>query len=213
MLLIISNDKSKLLKAIKSSPFPVFAYFLGESDPLDTSNYPLGINAIVIDSDESLERLRKLCVEVKSRISKVSVGVILNHSLIQTAMFRYIPEADEELLSSFSNDDLFDFLKRLHHAEISSPSPSLFYTENKVFLLGYDMKLSPLEHRIVLFLSRFCESRITVDDICGACLNTREGADRARVFISRINKKAMNISSRHLILRSAEKGYYINPNA
>ena len=213
MFLIISNDKNKLSKALKSLTSPIFAYFKSTNALEAPFSYRLPIKAVLIDSPQDIESAKKLCAEIRSQFPSASVGVILNESQIKTSLFRYLPEADAELISPFSNAELADFLQRLHTETFTFVSPSLICAPSGFLLLGYKLKLSPAENRILLFLSVFCRHTINADDILAACLNSSAGIETVRVLISRINQKAKNISGRPLILRSAEKGYYLNPEA
>ncbi len=216
MYLIISNDKeneNKILKEIKNSSDPIFAYLRNEDNFEDILNAPIPPRSIIINQFEELDSMKRLCSEIKVTYPDISVGIILNESQTKKSLFRYVPEVNEELIYPFSDRDFICFLKKLHNVSIPSISSSLVCTPNKSYLLGYDMKLSPSENRILLFLSAFDGKKITAEAICGGCLNSGSGVEAVRVLINRINKKAKNISSRSLILRSHEKGYYINKNA
>ena len=215
MYLIISNNnecESKILKLIKNSSRPIFAYFSNEDNFEELLNAQIPPRSIVINQLEDLTITKRLCAAIKVTHPHISIGVILNQSQTEKALFRYVIEADAELISPYSDSELIGFLKRLHNTSCPSLSSNLVCTHCKSYLLGYDMKLSPSENRILLFLSAFDGKKITAEAICDGCLNSSAGIEAVRVLISRINKKAQSISSRSLILRSHEKGYYINPN-
>lgn len=217
MYLIISKNsksKAKLLKIIKNAPCPIFVYFRGKDnfeELFNNSNVLLRPKAIVIDEQKDIEFTKKLCSEVKVKYPELPVGVILNKDQTELALFRYVPASDAEIFSPFSDSDLVCFLKKLYNMSISSVSPHLICSVKASYLLGYDMKLSPSENRILVFLSVFSNLKITADAICDGCLNSTSGIETARVLINRINKKAKNISGRPIILNSYENGYYINP--
>ena len=171
-------------------------------------------NAIIIDEGEDIEFIKKQCKKIKAEHPNIPIGVILNKNEALLSLFRYVTEADGEIFSPLSSEVFADFLQKLYPVSIPSVSSSLICTPKASYLLGYDMKLSPSENRIMLFLSIFNNLKLNANTICELCLNIPEDRiSTVRVLINRINKKAQNISSRHIILNSYEKGYYINPNA
>ncbi len=221
MYLILSEDqqnKEKLLNIIKRSTCHIFAKFCNECELetiLNDTETPIYPNAVVIDAQsQNLEYALLLCDKIKIAYPSVKVGVILSSAVTEVSLFRYVPSADDELIFPFSNEGLIDFLSNLHSVNIPSVSLHFSSTAKSSYLLGYDMKLSPSENRILVFLSIFNNLKLSANTICEICLNTPPDKDRIatlRVLINRINKKAQNISSRPIILNSYENGYYINP--
>ena len=221
MFLIISDNqqnKENLLKIIKKSSFPIFVNFCERNEIesiLSDTGSPIYPNAVVIDAqNEALEYAQSLCGKIKDEYPSVKIGVILNSDVTAVSLFRYVPAADAEIICPFSDDDLFSFFSQLHSIIIPSLSLHFSCTAKSSQLLGYDMKLSPSENRILVFLSIFNNLKLNANTICEACLNVPPDKDRIatlRVLINRINKKAQNISARPIILNSYEKGYYINP--
>ena len=217
MHLIISSsseNQSKILNAVKSSRAPVFLCFRKYEDveKEGPDSYTILPDAAIIDECENIGDAKDLCNKLKALYPSLKVGVILSEERSALSLFRYIPEADEELPSPFSPNALIDFMERLHPSSAPSLSRNLICTKSASYLLGYDMKLSPSENRILIFLSTFNNLKLNANTICELCLNIpEEKIATVRVLINRINKKAENISSRPIILNSHEKGYYINP--
>lgn len=77
----------------------------------------------------------------------------------------------------------------------------------KVYLIGYPLKLSPSERNLLLSIA---ESKgKTIDELLSV-LNDGVSRGNVAVHINSINKKAIAISNRKLVLFENEK-YIINP--
>ena len=219
MHLIISSsseNQSKILNAVKSSRAPIFLCFRKYEDVEKEGLGSCSIlpEAAIIDECENIGNTKDLCNKLKALYPSLKVGVILSKERSALSLFRHIPEADEEIFSPLSSKAFIDFLQKLCPTRIPSVSPSLICTPKASYLLGYDMKLSPGENRIMIFLSIFNNLKLNANTICELCLNIPEDRiSTVRVLINRINKKARNISSRNVILNSYKNGYYINPEA
>ena len=219
MHLIISNsseNQSKILNAVKSPRAPIFLCFRKYDDveKEGLGSYPILPEAAIIDECENIENTKDLCNKLKALYPSLKIGVILSNERSALSLFRYVPDADEEIFSPLSSEAFADFLQKLCPVSIPSVSPNLICTPKASYLLGYDMKLSPSENRIMIFLSMFNNLKLNANTICELCLNIPEDKiSNVRVLINRINKKAQNISSRNVILNSYKNGYYINPDA
>ena len=160
MHLIISNNsenQNKILNTVKSSRAPVFLCFrkyedVEKEEPDSDSILP---DAAIIDECENIGDAKDLCNKLKALYPSLKVGVILSEERSALSLFRHIPEADEELTSPFSHKALIDFMERLYPSSTLSPSRNLVCTNSASYLLGYDMKLSPSENRILIFLATF----------------------------------------------------------
>ena len=218
MYLIISseNTQNKILSIIKDFSLPIFVCFKSTDDFEELLGHPMYhiYPKSVIFEGHDLISTQKLCAETKKKYPHISVGAILSQRAIQKSQLRYIPSADCELISPFFGKNFIDFIQNLSPISLPSVSPNLILSNDSSYLLGYDMKLSPSEHRILVFLSTFNNLVLNANTICELCLNaqpTKERIATLRVMINRINKKAKNISSRPIILSSYKNGYFINP--
>ena len=209
MVLIISQSDELSKNFIKTSILPIFAYFRTE----ETLEQDLCIppRTIIICECGNAERSDRICEKVKELFPLASIGVVLNESYVKTSLFKYVKNADLELISPFSVEKLTDFLKKLNaDSNIDRFSPTLTCSPKASALLGYDLDLSQSENRILTFLVAFSEHVCSADLIKEACLLS--SASSVRVIIERINKKAKDISGRPLILSHYGKGYSINQN-
>lgn len=79
--------------------------------------------------------------------------------------------------------------------------------DTEVHLLGYKLKLSPAERKILTEIAK--NEGMTIDDLLPLL---SEGVSRGNiaVHINSINRKAENISERKLVLFDGEK-YILNP--
>lgn len=79
--------------------------------------------------------------------------------------------------------------------------------EEQAYLLGFPLKLTPTEHRFLLFIAQ--NSFASANDLI-PLLRTNASRGNISVHICEINKKAYAISGRKLVM--FESGYYhINP--
>lgn len=79
--------------------------------------------------------------------------------------------------------------------------------EKNVYLIGYKLKLSPSERNLLLNIAN--SKGKTIDELL-LLLNDGVSRGNVAVHINSINKKAMAVSERKLILFEDEK-YIINP--
>ena len=141
MYLIVSSGKTKdkILKIIKSNSLPYFVYFRTTHDFEDLLNEPpstLYPHTVIFEELERIEPSQKLCAEVKQKHPDITVGAILSENLTKASLFRYIPEADEEIISPFSDNDFINFMEKLHSFPLPSISPNLICSHKASYLLG-----------------------------------------------------------------------------
>ena len=79
------------------------------------------------------------------------------------------------------------------------------YTE----LLGYPLAVTPTQVRILRALLQTAPEAIAADRLSAECLHT-QGNGQVPVQIHAINRAAMEISGRKLILNRRGVGYYLN---
>lgn len=79
-------------------------------------------------------------------------------------------------------------------------------TDDKVLLLGFPLKLSPTEHKL---LGAICEGDMTIEDL-SPLLNEGVSRQNVAVHINSINRKAEAISGRKLVIFSDGR-YLLNP--
>lgn len=77
---------------------------------------------------------------------------------------------------------------------------------NRAVLVGFPLKLSPTEHKI---LYAICRKDMTIDEL-SLLLNEGVSRQNVAVHINAINRKAEAISGRRLVVFSSE-AYTINP--
>ena len=215
MLLVISQNKDStenLVRLIKSSPIPIFAYFRTAESVEDDFSIPP--RAIIINECGDAIKSAKICENIRKEIPNASLGVILNEAHAKASLFRYVKNADCELISPFSDEKVVEFLQKLGvDNNVNRFSPTITCSSKASTLLGYDLGLSRGENRILMFLIAFNEHICPVNLIKEACLLSNTASiSSVRVLIDRINKKAKDISGRPLILSHYGKGYSINQN-
>ncbi len=131
------------------------------------------------------------------------------------SMYKYLENSDRELLYSGLDDladrlielaaDSLPKLQRKHSfLELSSPGEAYF--------LGFPFRLTKAEYRILLFLCQRTNSPSSARLLLGCCFpeGYRMTETNIRSHISSINRKAIFLGGRKLILNERGKGYMLN---
>ena len=130
--------------------------------------------------------------------------------------FRYYPNADYEIDISRDDEPNFSLLPL-----ITSLGYSLKYSFKHLKLgddrasclfLGYPIKLTETEYRILLYMCSCDRKVISAEEILAYCFaeSYRMSITNVRSHISSINRKAKSLGGRKLILSVREKGYMLN---
>lgn len=82
----------------------------------------------------------------------------------------------------------------------------LSINDEKVVLLGFPLKLSPTEQKL---LTAICEKDMTIEEL-SALLSEGVSRQNVAVHINSVNRKAELISGRRLVIFSGEH-YTLNP--
>ena len=217
MLLTVSNDRSfraNLSELLEESS--MFSYQSSSDAAFDILGTNPNITAIIFDARLSKKAAESFCKTVKSLYPSIKIATVIDEKPSLSSKFLYIAGSDDQLVMPASSTQLSSFLFRFYERAVpkhSTNSTRLHISSNRndTTLLGYSLKLTPSENRILLLLSTFHEYCFTKEQVAALCFPERS-VRSVPVHICNINKKAGVISERALILDLYGKGYILNKN-
>ena len=174
------------------------------------------IDAVIIDVGSPQGESRKLCRYLKLSNPQLRIGAILKSSRALSAKFLQLDDADAELFRPFSQEQFLSFYKRLCPFEnegVKNPQLAISPDKNKTYLIGYRLKLTKTEHKILLLLSSNADRSFSAAGISHLISPISEkpmSANNLAVHVFGINKKASLITGRPLILNSRKEGYRLS---
>lgn len=166
------------------------------------------VGGVILDCIPSLTAGERLCRSIRAKYPAIPIAAIV--------LGQSVPELCVELLLR-DNGKHEEIAARLHDfllahggtagRVLSTPTLTLSPNENEIFYLGYRLSLSKAEFRILHCLFYRAPSSTTADDLMSLCFYGKDiSISNLRVHVHRINRLAMQISPRPLILCDA-KGY------
>ena len=218
MLLTVSNDVGfidRLNKTYyKNGLFSVFSRLDNISNIVENKTLP--IDFAIIDTTLSREVSEEVCAYLKQLFPSIRIGVILKKRPSEDAMFTYFKSSDDQIFFPFSDEQFSCFLKKfVRNASLLSSSESLRINPeaNDLILLGYRLKLTKTEFRLMLLLINHPDLVFSPNEIVWLAfshLKTKPSPNQIAVHICNINKKATDISGNKLIMNIYKKGYTLN---
>ena len=206
MLLTLSND-IELLKRLDAIYFSegIFSFFgsLDEESHFVTSETKL-INYVIIDASASIKRAKEL-------YDKLSVRLPFSNIVFWSKKPVQVDRAP--VISSMA--ELADFLSKMNENQSSTHDERIFKivpNEVEARLLGYPLKLTKSEHKILLLLSSVPEYVFSCSEIVSLAFpfSRNLSKNQLAVHVCNINKKSVLISGRKLILNPHKNGYILN---
>ena len=138
-----------------------------------------------------------------------------NARCAQMLLVRRFPHADIKMLTLDSQlTALFDSLSSERDKYISFGCLRLSPSDTEAWLLGYPLRLTKSEHKILLLLSSEPERSFSADCILRIAFpfSFDLSKNQLAVHICNINKKARRITGRKLITNPHKIGYMLNPH-
>lgn len=218
MLLTVSNDIGLIdrLNKIyyKNGLFSVFSRLDNISNIVESKT--LSVDFAIVDATLSRESSDKVCSYLRQLFPSIRIGVILKKRHTEDAMFTYVKNSDEQIFFPFSDEQFSCFLKKfVKNTSPLIPSESLRISPeaNDLILLGYRLRLTKTEFRLMLLCINHPDSVFSPDEIVRLAfshLGSRPSPNQIAVHVCSINKKAANISGNKLIINLYKKGYTLN---
>ncbi len=208
MLLTVSNNAEfveKLYNIYLDNA--VFSTFCAASILSDfVADETLWGDFVLIDAALSPKELRSTRDVLTKKFPNAHIG-IFGHPAILSENVTYL----------FSIDELLEFLSPLREKFSSGIDPrklKITTRDRSVILLGYQIRLTPNEHKILLLLLSSPRHIFTPDEISRLAfpLENHISKNQIAVHICNINKKAFPITERALIENTHKIGYSLNPS-
>lgn len=163
---------------------------------------------VVLDCLGNLPRAERLCAELRARYPEMPIAAIVAPSAVpDLAVNRLIRVED----SKDALPDVLDFCIRTCGWSSQTLSTRSLYVENdpaKTRYMGYEMPLTPREHRILRCLFYRAPLITTKEDLMELCYPEGwQNLQNVVIQIQHINQKAAEFDDRPLIVNVYGKGY------
>ena len=217
MILTLSDD-SLLCKKLQKIYFQngYFSFFEKLQKIENFVDYDTDIiDFIVIDTTSDIRRASTVCKGLKERFPGARILALIRKKPSSKSLFITVEHADIELTFPFLDSDIVRAIEKFSSRLPSSLPLKIDADPNLTSLLGYRLKLTRTEHKILLLLytNRFKPlSSSQIASLAFPCDKSPTGALSIAVHICNINKKATSISGRKLILNPHKNGYLLNFN-
>ena len=204
---MVSNNKEFMNRfesiCLENGILSAFCTFCNLSDFVNSETN--NINFVITDSSLSLKQIRSVRDSVSAVCRNIRIGVICNTA-------RHV----EETTALSSRSEIISFLSPLIEKNTAMNDFSklkILPLNRSAALLGYPLKLTPNEYRILILLLSDPSRPFSTDDISRFAFSLDQNASKNQiaVHICNINKKASLISGRALIINPNRSGYLINP--
>lgn len=170
----------------------------------------------IIDATESCIFGEEMCQGLKTAFGEIICIALLDKSKQKTIRFKYLTSSDFEIDTFPSSDLSVALLKILTEIGYSLWRSYKFLelgnSNLEAHLLGYPLKLTLSEYRILLYMCQSADETFSPKILLGSCFveSYRMTETNIRTHISSINKKALALCGRRLILSERGKGYRLN---
>ena len=208
MLLTVSNNAEFIEKLYNIYlDNAIFSMFCATSKLSDfVTSETLWADFILIDAALPPKELRSARDILIKKFPNAHVGIFGRPALLS-----------ENVTYLFSNDELLEFLYPLRENfsfGIDQRKLKITTYDRSVILLGYQIRLTPKEHKILLLLLSNPRRIFTPDEISRLAfpLENQLSKNQIAVHICNINKKAFPITERALIENTHKIGYSLNPS-
>ncbi len=169
------------------------------------------IGAIILDGTDNLSAAKALCATVRERYQAMPIAVLVDVGAVPDMeadrIIRDTEEVTQEVLA-------FCHTVMGRDRQILS-TRQLYITDDPddTRYLGYQLRLSEAEHRLLLCLTYLAPRVAAPDELRRLCdPGQLHSAKSLAVRISAINQKAKAIHPRTLIRNVFKQGYVLNPD-
>ena len=210
MLLFVTNRS--IGKEIPAEPFTaagIFCYCSSYRNARKTF-CEKEIGSAVLDGTSSLEKAETLCRDLHAEAPEMPIALIASPD--------DCPNTDADALIRVSSPEeiptaVLQFCKEFNFFDTVLSSPYLSFEEpgSAVRLLGYPLKLSPSEYRLLSCLFYLAPRTVPVDDLSVLSFPGQAVKPSAlSVLIAKINRKAKPLGADPLIKNVYGRGYRLS---
>ncbi len=213
MILTVTDDpilSERLLKLYRSDLY--FSFFSDSQNlPYFVKNKTDLIKLCIIDGRKiSANEFNGICQHIKENLPNAKLCAILTRKPSDSGRFLRSRYIDAQIFEPLSSASLNSFINSFSRAQSTIKSIHISADRNETRLLGYQLALTPAEHRILALLLTHPEMVFSVSDISSLTYLKNEASVSVHVCV--VNKKAEKISGRPLILSKYGIGYHVNPH-
>lgn len=190
----------QMMKELSSEGFFIFRA------PYETAQFVFekkDIGGVILDCIPSIQQGEELCHDLRRRFPALPIGVIVSPDSIPNAEADMIARDTGELSDVIARcRDFFVRACGWTAKTLSTYALTLDWQERTAIYMGYPLKLTPTEHRL-LYCLFYHSPRVTgVDDLLTLCYpdGTHRSASNIGVHIHTINRHASRIDPRPLII-------------
>lgn len=182
----------------------IFSYVYSFDELKNTENLPNGVTALLVDGRHSKQDVKNLYTSVMSSYPDLAVAILISEERYAYKRFTHIIPVPDQLSMPVSDDTFARFVLEFYFKNViplCTSDSRLQISRNRAdtALLGYRLKLTHSEHRILLLLSSFADLPFTAEELGKLCL--KSGASSSvPVHICNINQKSKQISLRNIII-------------
>ena len=174
-------------------------------------------DVFIIDGRSDREKADDACRYLHGRFPDCRCITFLCSLPYEKSRFRYLENSDFEVTDLMPEEAADSICAYLSHTGIFPQSSYRFLnvgdTEKRTKLLGFMLKVTPTEHRILSFLcsrtGRFTSAEIILN--CCFADSDRLTLSCVSTHISSVNRKAEPITNRRLIISEKDSGYMLSP--
>ena len=168
------------------------------------------ISGVVLDGVSDLLAATALCAALRRRYTEIPIAVLLDEQAIPDMQADCLIRVREDL----PIDEVLHFCHGMLGCERMILSTRQLYITpdpDDTRYLGYPLRLSESEHRLLLCLTYLAPRVTSAKDLCRLCDPLALHSSKAlAVRISAINQKAKEIHPRMLICNTFRRGYSLN---
>lgn len=216
-----SSGNTKFTEEIRASLLErgLFFYCIG-TNITTTNNLIIKYEPklILIDAVTDRKRAIRICEILKNLFPHAILLPIIKTTPRDDSLFKYVPAGTYEIQHNLPNETaeaVFDYICRV----LPRPQNSfghLYLGENRhqASLLKFPLKLTKSEYKIISLLCQNPNNSFDADMILNMCFLNSELKKKGNVYshIFSINRKAIKIGNRRLIINKKGVGYSLNPN-
>ena len=168
------------------------------------------VSGVILDGVNDLSAATTLCAALRKSYAEMPIAVVLDAQAVPDMQADRLIRTRDEL----PVDEVLDFCRDVMRCErMVLSTRQLYITANAddTRYLGYPLRLSESEHRLLLCLTYLAPRVVSADDLRHLCDPLgQHSAKSLAVRISAINQKAKEIHPRMLICNTFRRGYSLN---
>lgn len=163
--------------------------------------------AVVFSTSKTETEANSTCRAIKNAVGEIPIISICDISAaFGEKRFKNLPESASELTLPCSDYDIIRLLERYTATEFDIGDLHLGKSRGDVFLLGYELKTTPTEYKILRLVAETAPLKLQMKNLRAFLPEVGLSPNCLSSHIGKINEKAARITGRRLI--GFKNGYY-----